>query len=61
VAKAPGEDRYRFEDYALQRELSVAAAIMNPLSLFAFYHYDPRRHCCENGTTAKQVAVGAFH
>jgi predicted TIM-barrel fold metal-dependent hydrolase len=56
VAPAPGEDSFRFEDYAVQRERSIAAAIMQPLSLFLFYHYDPRRHCLTGGSTARTIA-----
>ncbi|MBN1759459.1 MAG: hypothetical protein JW863_14115, partial [Chitinispirillaceae bacterium] len=56
VAKAPGEDNARFEDYAVQRERSIAAAIMQPMSLFLFYHYDPRRHCLTEKKTPEAIA-----
>lgn len=56
VDHAPGEDAARFEDYAVQRERSIAASIMNPLSLFTFYHYDPRRHCLSARLSTEGVA-----
>lgn len=54
---APGEDDCRFEDYAAQREFTIASAIRYPLSIFAFYHYDPRRHQVgSEGVTARSLA-----
>lgn len=63
VDHAPGEDTARFEDYAVQRERSIAAAIMSPLSLFTFYHYDPRRHCLSAALSVETVAknIVAYH
>jgi predicted TIM-barrel fold metal-dependent hydrolase len=56
VSVAPGEDDSRFEDYAMQREFTIASAIRYPLSIFAFYHYDPRRHQIGANKTSRLLA-----
>ncbi len=44
LADARGEEKKWFEDYAMQRELTIATMVNYPLKLFGGYHYDPRRH-----------------
>ncbi len=45
VEELPGEESRWFEDYDRQVLYSIGAAVDNPLTLYLFYHYDPRRHC----------------
>jgi len=60
---APGEDPSRFEDYQTQMGYSIAASIRYPLSLFAFYHFDPRRHLLsvENATETMATNILSEH
>jgi hypothetical protein len=44
LTRAQGDEEKWFEDYAMQRELTIATMVNYPLSLFGAYHYDPRRH-----------------
>jgi predicted TIM-barrel fold metal-dependent hydrolase len=56
IESAPEEDKSKFEDYDLQKEFSIVAMIQNPLSLFAFYHFDPRRHGLSEKKSVETVA-----
>ena len=44
IKEVPGETSETFEDYGRQMENTKAAAVMYPLQIIPFYHYDPRRH-----------------
>ncbi len=56
LSRVPEKDLVRFEDYALQRDLTRATIACFPLSCFGGYQYDPRRHILGNGIDVKDIA-----